>query len=147
MNRLKYFDKKLSEACEELNMEHPYITQDNRMGKYMACTNILVWKDTLEEFYVIKYNMKELVKARKVDILLMVFHELGHIKCGHLKQNEKAIDVCEYEAEKFAIENVEKYYPKYYQTALDTLKTWKYGKKQEYKKFYDLWLEKIKNEK
>jgi len=144
MDRLKYFDKKLFEACKELNMECPYITQDNRMGKYMACTNIWLWKDTLKEFYVIRYNMKELIKARKVDILLMVFHELGHIKYEHLKQNEKAIDICEYEAEKFAIENVEKYYPKYYKTALDTLKGTEYNKKREYRKFYKLWLEKTK---
>lgn len=122
MNKVKYFEDNVIEFQKLCGIKDEILVQkDNRLKKSFASVNTWIWVDTMKPFFLIKYNEKLMPKANKRQIIQTIFHELGHIKhdhfCSCLSLFEK-----EYQAEKFALINIQKHRPEYYKSYIKGLK-------------------------
>jgi hypothetical protein len=113
-----------------------FTRKDDRLGQYTACVSVYLYCDTNEPIYLFRYNAKRIECLTKAEIINMVFHELGHIKFRHEYDNEKELEQMEYEAERFAILNLQKYFPQYYSLALLALKEYETNENPLYKKAF-----------
>jgi len=105
MDKEKYFINKVYELCEKTRIKKPHvISRDNRMGQYIAGVTFC------SQGYEMIYNMKRMKYTTKNLIIMIILHELGHIKKGEGKDKIET----EYIAQKFAMNSIKKYYPKKY---------------------------------
>lgn len=137
MNRIRYFKRKVKELSLLTDIDVDIVTRkDDRLGQYSACVSIYLYCDTHEPVYLFRYNSRRLETMTKYDIINMVFHELGHIKYRHEFDNEKELEQMEYEAEKFALNNIKKHFGDYYPIALQSLKSYETNENVLYKKAF-----------
>ena len=132
MNKSEFFKKKVKEfALLNDIKEDIVIRQDNRLGSYLACTELYLYTDTKDPVYMIKYNKKHFKNKSKIDLIALALHELGHIKFKHEYHHSiktttiKQLTQMEYEAEKFALLTIKKYYPKQLKNIIKNLKGYK----------------------
>lgn len=87
------------------------------------------------------YNPDSICEKNRAYILLIAFHELGHLyymnSYGSLEEKQYS----EYKAELFAFRHIKKYYPEYFKKALktekDVVESWQITKKKTRKfKYY-----------
>lgn len=148
MNKIKYFKKKVKELALKTNVENDIvIRQDNRLGRYSACIDIYIYSDNGEHVYLLRYNAKKIVTLSKAEILMIALHELGHIKLQHEFNNDSSLEKLEYEAEKFAMKNIKKYFPKSYSVILRYLGGYRTHDNDIYKRAFTKLYEELINEK
>lgn len=102
-------------------------------------------------FPELSINIKSLSlrKNKYLGNVEIIFHEFGHIiNKTYLKKNTIK---SEYLAEKFAILNIKKYFPKYYHNFMESWrkilnKKWKKQYPNHYKAFYKLYFKDFKND-
>jgi hypothetical protein len=123
MNKIKYFINKFEEFKKKIKMKPDiHLQKDNRLNSKVASVDIYRYIDGRKELcYVLKYNTNQLKSVNKIQVLTIIGHELGHIKFKHLK-SYRPLEELEYEAEKFALDMIKKYYPKHYKSAVNSLK-------------------------
>lgn len=98
----------------KLTLPEVWLKRDNRIS-YMA----YVWCCSTHKKYWIIYNWKKISIARASEFIGIIFHELGHIKYYEKKYNKIKR---EYEAEKFSLKCLKKYYPKFYKQEVEVMK-------------------------
>lgn len=123
MNKTKYFLEKFDELKEKVNVKKDInLRKDNRLGAYVATVDIYKYTDGKKEIcYILKYNTNQIEKATKTQLLTTIAHELGHIKFRHL-MSYRPLEELEYEAERYALDMIKKYYHKHYKSAVESLK-------------------------
>jgi len=145
MNKIRFFKRKVKELALLTNIEEDIeLRRDNRLGGYSACICLYLYCDTHEPVYLMRYNERKIKDMTKAEILNMIFHELGHIKFKHEYDNKKSIEQMEYEAEKFAIENIRRHYPQYFQKVYCNLKKYKTHDRAVYRKAFGKLIDEIK---
>lgn len=97
----------------KLNLPIPLFSKDNRISN-SAC--IYYCEDC--NYFTFRYNFKTIKKLVDEVIVGLIFHELGHIKYKHKIETIKS----EYQAEKFALKCVKKYYPNYLKGMVKNMK-------------------------
>lgn len=103
MNKEKYFLNLMTDLCKKLKVKAPHVMyRDNRMGQYVA--GVIECRYG----YEFKYNTKRINQLSKFEMLLVILHEIGHMK------KSKTLIAQEYEAEVFAVDTIKKFYPKQY---------------------------------
>ena len=124
MDKLKYFRKNLEHMHKVLEVKaNIELHRDNRLGKYyVAHVEPNDCPCCLDNYYKFRYNANKIKKASKVEILIIILHELGHIVYNHYKIKDRIKK--EYEAEKFAITQIKKHYPAYYKQAVSCVKSY-----------------------
>jgi len=121
MNKVKYFRNHLKELHKKLNIKaNIELKQDNRLGKYVAHVQPYDCPCCKDNFFRFRYNTKKIKNASKIEILMVILHELGHIIYQHYKIKDRLKK--EYEAEKYAVLQIKKYYPSYYKKAIKSIK-------------------------
>jgi len=114
MNKTKFFIQLITKLDKKLNLPKIMLWKDNRLGKnYIAGVIEGFESITKQKVQIIRYNEKLIQKMPIPDIIHAVFHEIGHIKTKGKNLIER-----EYNAEKFALKNLKKYFPKYYSNAI-----------------------------
>ena len=120
MRNEKLFLKTLEYLKKECHFEVDIeARKDNRIR---GCSvNLYNYTDgQYEDCYLIKYNSNKL--KNKVETIMAVAHELGHISHNHFTFSEySSLEEKEYQAEDFAMEVIKKFYPQYYYKALNIL--------------------------
>lgn len=117
MDKIKYFNDTADMLYNKADLGiEVRVKQDNRLGRYSAHVRMYDCCDCEDKFYVFRYNTKELKDATKVEILMTILHEFGHIKYRHNGDTDRIEK--EYIAEKYAMQMIKKYYPKKYKQAL-----------------------------
>jgi hypothetical protein len=107
------------------------VKQDNRLGRYSAHVQLYECCGCDDKFYLFRYNTKELKNATKLEILMTILHEFGHIKYRHNGDTDRIKK--EYIAEKYAMKMIKKHYPKLYKRALGYLEGYKNHEDRVYK--------------
>lgn len=121
--------------CGRLKLPKPIITiKDNRMDCECAVDN---WDD--KEKICLRYHTRKLGRKPKCIIINLVFHEIGHL-IHKLPYNtyKQQVD-SEYQAERFSLDMMKKYYPKQYRLTIKWFKEIDYIKKMKKKDklYYD----------
>ena len=145
MNKFKFIEKNIQKYKIKLGIKESIkVRPDGRwlrkvMGAYKEPNN-----------YLIKYSPKKTNRVSKNYLILVILHELGHIKLRHFEELAKGIfdmERWEYEAEKFSINLVKKYIPKYYEKAVEELKDYFNIENEVYRKAFTRLYKELKNEK
>ncbi len=123
------------------------VRRDNRLGGYSACISLYLYCDTQEPVYLMRYNARKIEEMSRAEIINIIFHELGHVKFKHEYNNKKTIEQMEYEAEKFALGNIRRYFPQHFQEVYDNLKKYRTHDRVLYRKAFVKLLEEFDNEK
>ncbi len=118
MNKIKYFYVQTINLCKLLKIRKPqYITDNKKLRCYTACLVHLEHVYSKRLAYAIEFNANKIKALRKDEIIHVILHELGHFKTSGNTIEDK-----EYNAEKFALKIIEKYYKQYYdKTILELL--------------------------
>jgi len=117
MDKIKYFNNTADILYKKARLGIEIrVKKDNRLGRYSAHVQYYNCDCCAKPFYLFRYNEKELKDATKVEILMTILHEFGHIKLRHKGETQRIQK--EYSAEKYAMKMLKKYYPKKYKTAL-----------------------------
>lgn len=114
LNLVERMEKKLHFPKDTFTLK-----RDNRIRGF--CITLYHYIDGNKEVcYMITYNATKL--NNKLEILMGVLHEMGHARLDHLLTYQSlSVEEMEYQAERFALDVVKKYYPEYYLRAVDYL--------------------------
>ena len=140
MDKIKFFIKLVMNLDKKLNLPKIMLWKDNRLGSnYVASVLEGFEVITKQKLQIIRYNEKLIRKMPIPDIIHAVLHEIGHIKTTGKTRVDK-----EYNAEKFAVEKIKKYYPRYYNRAIDYIKHAQHFQNQIYAKAFGKLLKELK---
>jgi len=144
MDRIKYMINQLIDVCSKTKTKLPLIAKDNRLGKnYLGSMHPAKKKTNGKTVWLMRYNEKRITKEKlsKCYIKMFICHEIGHIRT-----KGKTLEEREYKAEKFALNTIRKYYPEYYQRALqETRIVAKYAYHKVYRVAFAKLLKEIEN--
>lgn len=97
----------------KLYLPLPLFRKDNRISDSAA---VYYCEDC--SYFTFRYNFK-IIKTLADDMIIgLIFHELGHIKYKHRLESIKS----EYQAERYALQCVKKYYPDYLKLMIKNMK-------------------------
>jgi len=128
-NREIYLASLFTYWCGIYKLPLPLLIRDNRM-KYIGAVKKLKYT------FNFLYSMNQIERLQDFDIMTFIFHELGHIKYPN-KDRIKA----EINAERFALRELKKRFPKYYEKQVKytkrCLKQKSYFWKEKYPEHYE----------
>ena len=123
MNKAKYLRSQMEDLHKKLDIKaNIELKRDNRLGHYVAHVAKHSCQGCYDNYWIFRYNGKKIKKATKLEIIMVILHEFGHIIQQHYSRQGKPNIQKEYEAEKFALEHINKYFPKQYNKALRFIK-------------------------
>jgi len=112
INTKQYYQKLIPFYCKKFKLSNVTIKKDNRI----KCSAFVGYNKKFgKKIFTIVCNIKKLDSNRDYNwSLITMFHELGHIKYDLSYNNKRQRILSEYKAEKFALKQMKKYYPKRY---------------------------------